>query len=159
MGSLYCSCFYAMHYACRQSLLQICSALIILLLFAGFFRIKSAISDAMPQLKSNVISVDKIVYFSCLLLFFLQVYAAFNLYFETGWDPKAIMMYARTLMIEECIILPIFQSNLNNLLFFFFEFYVFKFEQSIRHFLRQPASPQYHSDQLFIKCAHLSFGL
>ena len=135
LGLIFCGVFVLLllftqcNYACRQSFLlpNFALFLIILLLFAGFFALNRLYQTKMPQLKSNVISVDKIVYFSCLLLFFLQVYAAFNLYFETDWDPKAIMLYARTLMIEECISPTYFSKYPNNLLFFFFEFYVFKF--------------------------------
>lgn len=147
LGLIFCGVFLLLllftqcHYACRQSFLlpNFALFLIILLLFAGFFALNQLYQTKMPQLKANVISVDKIVYFSCLLLFFLQVYAVFNLYFETGWDPGGIMGSARNLTNGESVDIRYFSNYPNNLLFFFFELYIFKFNSQFGIF---PGSQQ-----------------
>lgn len=134
LGLIFCGVFVLLllftqcNYACRQSFLlpNFALFLIILLLFAGFFALNRLYQTKMPQLKSNVISVDKIVYFSCLLLFFLQVYAAFNLYFETGWDAGLLTENARNLMHKQSVDSRYFSNYPNNLLYFFFELFVFK---------------------------------
>lgn len=72
------------------------------------------------------VSSDVLIYCLCLLLFSAQLYISYNIYFETGWDAGLLTENARNLMHKQSVDIRYFSNYPNNLLYFFFELFVFK---------------------------------
>lgn len=72
------------------------------------------------------VSSDVLIYGLCLLLFSAQLYISYNIYFETGWDAGLLTENARNLMHKHSVDIRYFSNYPNNLLYFFFELFVFK---------------------------------
>ena len=86
--------------------------------------------DRLQQVKLSwhrpTVSSDVLVYGLCLLLFSAQLYISYNIYFETGWDAGLLTENARNLMHKQSVDIRYFSNYPNNLLYFFFELFVFK---------------------------------
>lgn len=86
--------------------------------------------DRLQQVKLSwhrpTVSSDVLIYGLCLLLFSAQLYISYNIYFETGWDAGLLTENARNLMHKQSVDIRYFSNYPNNLLYFFFELFVFK---------------------------------
>ena len=86
--------------------------------------------DRLQQVKLSwhrpTVSSDVLIYGLCLLLFSAQLYISYNIYFETGWDAGLLTENARNLMHKHSVDIRYFSNYPNNLLYFFFELFVFK---------------------------------
>ena len=86
--------------------------------------------DRLQQVKLSwhrpTVSSDVLIYCLCLLLFSAQLYISYNIYFETGWDAGLLTENARNLMHKQSVDIRYFSNYPNNLLYFFFELFVFK---------------------------------
>ena len=86
--------------------------------------------DRLQQVKLSwhrpTVSSDVLIYCLCLLLFSAQLYISYNIYFETGWDAGLLTENARNLMHKHSVDIRYFSNYPNNLLYFFFELFVFK---------------------------------
>ena len=86
--------------------------------------------DRLQQVKLSrhrpTVSSDLLIYGLCLLLFSAQLYISYNIYFETGWDAGLLTENARNLMHKHSVDIRYFSNYPNNLLYFFFEMFVFK---------------------------------
>ena len=96
--------------------------IVLLALFLSLDRLRQV---KLPQLHPSV-SSDTLIYWLCLLLFAAQLCIAYNIYFETGWDAGLLTENARNLMHKESVDLRYFSNYPNNLLYFFFELFLFK---------------------------------
>lgn len=83
-------------YACKKDF--IVNNILLLISFVVFIIILYGVKYKV-NLKKIVINYDKVVGICCVLLFFVQVYISYNIFFETGWDSGGfIIPAARTLL-------------------------------------------------------------
>ena len=98
--------------------------------------------DRLKQVKLSrhrlTVSSDVLIYCLCLLLFSAQLYISYNIYFETGWDAGLLTENARNLMHKHSVDIRYFSNYPNNLLYFFFELFVFKLNKYFSIFSDTP---------------------
>lgn len=124
---LYCSCFYAMYIRQKAdiSALKYRSASVRHRPFVLFLSLNRLQQVKLSRHRPTV-SSDVLIYGLCLLLFSVQLYISYNIYFETGWDAGLLTENARNLMHKHSVDIRYFSNYPNNLLYFFFELFVFK---------------------------------